>query len=205
VCSYKLNSLLINLLSIMKKICVLTIVALSAIACCNQVKIEGAWGSLSPCPTKKMQGIVLGEGGVAKAINLKGVCFESWQKEGDLLILTGERIPCPKHLCVDSTATALADTLPSEPIAFTDTFTIQKLTADSLILVAPCEHVFKYARLQCDKEKSCCGYKCCENCDKRDDCEYKGVCCPEKCCKKDFSCKTPCEKRCEYRKTCGKK
>lgn len=201
----------------MRKIFFVAIVTICAVGCCNQAKIEGAWGEKSPCPDKKVQGIVLEEGGIAKSIHLKGICFESWKQEGDLLILAGKRMPCPSHCkpmpqepqegtpcpkegkpmckkqCKDTMMAPPAfnpDSMPmSEPIAFSDTLKIKKLTADSLILVAPCGHVFNYARL-CDKDQ-CCGGKdqCCEK-------GCKDKCAKDKCCKEKGEQKGDCPAQC---------
>lgn len=191
----------------MKKTFLMVAIALAAVGCCKKATIEGAWGEKSPCPEKKVQGFVLNADGTAQSIHMKGLCLENWKQEGDLLILSGTKMPCPpkcdrpcppppaegqaapeppcKATCegemMPPPATCPDSMMPPmsapDPIAFADTLTIQNLTADSLILVAPCGHVLRYARLQCDEK--CCG--------------KEGKCGDKPCCKEKCEAPAPCE------------
>lgn len=90
-----------------------------------------------------------------------------------------------------------------EPIEFVDTFKIEKLTADSLILVAPCGHKFNFGRIEC--KKACCDKKaeCKKACEKKCD---KSACKKENCEKKcEAGCKKANCEKCDKNATCDKK
>ncbi|WP_300285859.1 lipocalin family protein [uncultured Alistipes sp.] len=100
--------------SICKGICGLF--ASLAFVACNEADIEGAWIEPIPGMENTMQGIDLKKGGEASSINMATLQYETWTKDGDLLILSGRSI-------------GNGTTIP-----FTDTLVIEKLTDDELSL-----------------------------------------------------------------------
>ena len=98
-------------------------------ACSEQVSIEGSWVEPVPGMPDMQQGFTLEANGKASSIEMATLQYESWKKEGNQLILSGKSIG--NHLTID----------------FSDTLTIEKLTADSLILKRG-EVVCTYTRAQ---------------------------------------------------------
>lgn len=98
-------------------------------ACSGQVSIEGSWVEPVPGMPDMQQGFTLEANGKASSIEMATLQYESWKKEGNQLILSGKSIG--NHLTID----------------FSDTLTIEKLTADSLILKRG-EVVCTYTRAQ---------------------------------------------------------
>lgn len=85
-------------------------------ACSHTAPIEGTWMQPVPGMADRMQGFTLEAGGTASSINMATLQYETWKQESNLLLLSG--ISKGNH----------------QDIPFTDTLTIEKLTADSLIL-----------------------------------------------------------------------
>lgn len=78
--------------------------------------LVGLW--VEPIPgMDKMQGVALKDGGEAHSINMATLLYEHWECNGNELLLTGKSVG--NH----------------RTIAFTDTFKIEKVSADSLILM----------------------------------------------------------------------
>lgn len=78
-------------------------------------EIDGIW--VQPIPGQPgEQGICLRKGGEAASVNMQTLVYKSWKQAGMKLILNGESIG--NH----------------QTFSFSDTLTIRKLTADSLIL-----------------------------------------------------------------------
>lgn len=59
---------------------------------CNGASIEGAWVEPVPGMENMQQGFVLEPDGTASSINMATLQYESWKKEGDLLIFAGKSI-----------------------------------------------------------------------------------------------------------------
>lgn len=82
----------------------------------NSLSVVGSWVEPIPGMEGQVQGIKMEEGGKASSVNMATLVYESWQQDGDQLMLTGKSIGN------------------GQTIEFTDTVTIKKLTADSLVL-----------------------------------------------------------------------
>ena len=100
--------------TIFKSICG-TMVAVVCTACSGN-SIEGGWVEPVPGMENQMQGVNLEKGGKASSINMATLQYESWEKQGDKLILSGKSIG--NH----------------ETGSFTDTLVIEKLTENELTL-----------------------------------------------------------------------
>lgn len=83
---------------------------------CSGNSIEGEWVEPVPGMENQMQGVNLEKGGKASSINMATLQYESWEKQGDKLILSGKSIG--NH----------------ETSSFTDTLVIEKLTENELTL-----------------------------------------------------------------------
>ena len=94
---------------------------------CNEASIEGAWVQPVPGMEQMSQGIKIEAGGKASSINMATLQYETWEKKGDQLVLTGNSIGNRQTLL------------------FSDTWTIEKLTSDSLIICQG-DYVQRYAR-----------------------------------------------------------
>lgn len=100
--------------AIFKSVCsLMTAVAFTA---CSGNDIEGKWIEPVPGMENQMQGVNLEKGGKASSINMATLQYEKWEKEDNMLILSGKSIG--NH----------------ETSSFTDTLTIEKLTKNELIL-----------------------------------------------------------------------
>ena len=95
---------------------------------CNGASIEGAWVQPVPGMEQMSQGIRIKAGGKASSINMATLQYETWEKKGNQLVLTGNSI-------------GNRQTLP-----FSDIWTIEKLTSDSLIICQG-DYVQRYARV----------------------------------------------------------
>ncbi|MGN0033069.1 MAG: lipocalin family protein [Candidatus Limimorpha sp.] len=104
----------INKLS--KKLLGIGILSAFALTSCNEADIEGRWVEPIPGMENQIQGICLEKGGKASSINMATLLYDSWERNGDILILSGKSIGNK----VSST--------------FIDTLTIQELTKDKLVL-----------------------------------------------------------------------
>ena len=89
-----------------------------AVVCtaCSGNSIEGGWVEPVHGMENQMQGVNLEKGGKASSINMATLQYESWEKQGDKLILSGKSIG--NH----------------ETGSFTDTLVIEKLTENELTL-----------------------------------------------------------------------
>lgn len=87
-----------------------------ALTACDGSGIEGGWVEPVPGMEDQVQGINLEAGGKASSINMATLQFESWQKQGDRLILSGKSI-------------GNGTTIP-----FTDTLVIERLSDNELWL-----------------------------------------------------------------------
>lgn len=82
----------------------------------SEQELVGLW--VEPIPgMNKVQGVALKEGGKAHSINMATLLYEHWECNGNELLLTGKSVG--NH----------------QTIAFTDTLKIEKVSADSLILM----------------------------------------------------------------------
>ncbi len=85
-------------------------------ASCGSSAITGEWTEPVPGMDNMVQGIRIDKGGKASSVNMSTLKYEKWHKAGRSLVLSGKSIGN------------------GQTIAFTDTFAIDKLTSDSLIL-----------------------------------------------------------------------
>lgn len=90
--------------------------AMVGLAACSGDSIEGKWVEPIPGMENQVQGVSLEKGGKASSINMATLQYEKWEKKGDMLILSGKSI--------GNYGTS----------SFTDTLTIEKLTAEELTL-----------------------------------------------------------------------
>lgn len=87
------------------------------LACgCTQVDIVGEWTQPIPGMEDMTQGFVLQQGGKASSVNMATLQYERWEKQGDILILSGKSIGN------------------GQTIDFSDTLRIEKLTEAGLTL-----------------------------------------------------------------------
>lgn len=111
--------------SILKTVSAL--VVFTAFTACNGSGIEGRWVEPVPGMEGQVQGISLEAGGKASSINMATLQFETWQRQGDRLILSGKSI-------------GNGVTIP-----FTDTLVIDKLS-DSEMLLKSGQMTIKYQK-----------------------------------------------------------
>lgn len=90
--------------------------AVVAFTACSGNSIEGKWVEPVPGMENQVQGVNLEKGGKASSINMATLQYEKWEKNGNMLILSGKSIG--NH----------------ETSSFTDTLTIEKQTGDELVL-----------------------------------------------------------------------
>lgn len=83
---------------------------------CENATVEGSWVEPVPGMPGMQQGVTLKADGSASSVNMATLKYEKWEKQGDLLLLSGVSIGNRQQA------------------AFTDTLTVRKLTQDSLIL-----------------------------------------------------------------------
>ena len=96
-------------------------------AACSNVQIEGSWIEPVPGMPEMVQGITLENGGKATSINMATLQYESWEKNGDKLVLSGKSIG--NH----------------QTISFFVTLQIEELTTENLVLKKG-DLVIKYQR-----------------------------------------------------------
>lgn len=95
--------------------------AIASVSCQTNTKyaeqeLVGLW--VEPIPgMSTVQGFALKEGGEAHSINMATLLYEHWECNGNELLLTGKSVGN------------------KQTIAFTDTLKIEKVSADSLILM----------------------------------------------------------------------
>lgn len=105
----------------MRKALLFLAAAFAFVSCHTNVKyteqeLVGLW--VEPIPgMSNVQGVALKEGGKAHSINMATLLYEHWECNGSELLLTGKSVS--NH----------------QTIAFTDTLKIEKVSADSLILM----------------------------------------------------------------------
>ncbi len=97
------------------------------LSACNDVKLEGTWIEPVPGNESMVQGFTLEQGGAASSVNMATLQYESWERDGDALMLSGHSIGN------------------GQTLAFTDTMSIVSLTQDSLVLKRGAM-IFKYAK-----------------------------------------------------------
>lgn len=90
--------------------------SLALLACGERESLVGKWVQPVPGMSRMEQGFVLAEDGKASSVNMATLSYQRWEKQNDRLILSGESMG--NH----------------QTIAFSDTFAIEKLTRDSLVL-----------------------------------------------------------------------
>ena len=90
--------------------------SLGLLACGESESLVGKWTQPVPNMPQMEQGFILKEGGKASSVNMATLSYEKWEKQNDRLILSGKSIGN------------------RQTIAFSDTFAIEKLTKDSLVL-----------------------------------------------------------------------
>ena len=77
----------------MKKWCLLSFISCSLLACASADRqLLGSWTEPIPGMPGKTQGFRLEEGGKASSVNMATLLYESWEKEGNQLILKGKSI-----------------------------------------------------------------------------------------------------------------
>lgn len=105
----------------MRKALLFLAATIALVSCHTNVKyteqeLVGLW--VEPIPgMSNVQGVALKEGGEAYSINMATLLYEHWECNGSELLLTGKSVG--NH----------------QTIAFTDTLKIEKVSADSLILM----------------------------------------------------------------------
>lgn len=83
---------------------------------CNQTDITGNWTQPVNGMENMYQGITFSDNGVASSINMATLQYNTWRRDGDSLIVTGKSIGN------------------GQIIDFTETWQIEKLTKDTLIV-----------------------------------------------------------------------
>ena len=83
---------------------------------CGRSDISGTWIQPVPNMPDMVQGFTLGANGVATSVNMATLQYDTWHTDGDSLIMTGRSIGN------------------GQTIEFTETYTIEKLTDDTLVL-----------------------------------------------------------------------
>ncbi len=102
----------------MKKLCIIPLAAL-LMSCGsedNNKKFEGNWIEVMPVSLDIVEGVTLGAEGKANSIGTTTLQYEKWETENDKLILSGKSIGN------------------GPTILFSDTLTVVRITADSLVL-----------------------------------------------------------------------
>lgn len=100
----------------MRKLLFATFVLLMCGCHSKNEQLTGVWIQPIPGQPGKIQGMELKSDGTASSVNMHTLLYESWTRKGDNLILKGKSIGN------------------RQTINFIDTLTIEKLSADSLIL-----------------------------------------------------------------------
>ena len=83
---------------------------------CTVNSIVGSWVEPVPAIENNIQGITLKKGGTASSINMATLQYEKWEQHGSRLLLYGKSIGN------------------GTTISFTDTFNIEKLTKEDMVL-----------------------------------------------------------------------
>lgn len=82
----------------------------------NKTGIMGSWTEPIPGQSDRVQGIRLDSDGKASSINMQTLLYETWEQQGEQIILKGKSIGNGQIL------------------SFSDTLKIDKLTTDTLVL-----------------------------------------------------------------------
>ena len=89
---------------------------LALLSCKADENITGKWVQPVPGMQQMEQGFTLESGGKASSVNMATLKYETWEEKDGSLILSGKSIGN------------------GQTIAFTDTFAIEELTQDRLVL-----------------------------------------------------------------------
>lgn len=84
--------------------------------CCGDKQLAGTWVQPVPGMPGQVQGVTLEEGGKASSVNMATLVYETWNKKGDTLTLTGKSIGN------------------GQTIDFTSEMTIENVNGDELVL-----------------------------------------------------------------------
>ncbi len=76
----------------MKKLIFMLITAFFILNGCTKDKIIGTWVQPIPGMEDKLQGITLNKDGSAQSVNMHTLLYTGWQREGNILTLTGQSI-----------------------------------------------------------------------------------------------------------------
>lgn len=111
---------------------VLAVFSVLGISCQQSAKsgapLEGTWLEPNPINAKEVQGFTLKDNGEAESVNMATLLCKKWKQEDQTLYLTFTSIG--NGMTIEST----------------DTLTISKLDADSLILTSGGREVWKLGR-----------------------------------------------------------
>lgn len=102
--------------NIFRTVGVLASAAFLTACCMGEPGLEGKWLEPVPGMEDQMQGISLEKDGKASSINSATLQYQSWKRQGDILILSGQSLGN------------------GQTIDFSDSYQIEKLSADELIL-----------------------------------------------------------------------
>ena len=81
--------------TIFRGLCALT--AAAAFAACGAGTIEGEWVEPVPGMEGQVQGVKLEPGGRASSVDMATLQYEAWERQGDRLILSGDRLHRHAH------------------------------------------------------------------------------------------------------------
>lgn len=70
----------------------LILAAILVLFACNRPSLLGEWVQPIPGMEDQLQGIKLSPKGVASSINMSTLLYQTWQQEGNKLILTGQSL-----------------------------------------------------------------------------------------------------------------
>ncbi len=83
---------------------------------CGDTDISGTWTQPVPGMAGLNQGFTLNTDGTASSVNMATLAYDTWRRDGDTIIMTGRSIGN------------------GQTIEFTETYTIEQLTPDTLVL-----------------------------------------------------------------------
>lgn len=106
---------------------ILSLFAALFLVACGDAGLNGRWVEPVPGMEHMTQGIEISSNGRAQSINMATLQYSAWQRSGDTLTLTGRSIGN------------------GQTIDFTETYDIEKLTRDELILRHG-DQIIKYTR-----------------------------------------------------------
>lgn len=115
----------------MKRVSILILVAL-CIVCCKRKEIDvaGSWSRIDQeGPTRWGQGIQLNPDGTAIAVGIDNLILDSWERDGDMLMLSGKRV------------------ISRISFPFTDTLIIEKRTTQDSLFLSQGDKVQVFRRL----------------------------------------------------------